>query len=100
MLAVNGISAPNNSTHVGCTVGVLLNGASPVPATPTSTNPGSSFMTWKAVVGPISQGPNTIEGELKCKSASGAVNLVKHLVHNVTGTGGGSASPSTIINNG
>lgn len=63
MLAVNGISAPNNSTHVGCTVGVLLNGASPVPATPTSTNPGSSFMTWKAVVGPISQGPNTIEGE-------------------------------------
>lgn len=56
-------------------------------------------MTWKAAVGPIVQGPNTIEGEFKCKSANGAVNLVKHLVHNVTGISG-PVSTSTITNNG
>ena len=88
LIAVGGTSAPSNATHTYCNVAVQINQHGFVQASPRGPKGAGDYTKWTAVTAPATQlGLNQIEAQLLC-FPSGTVstpNLIKHLVHNVTG---------------
>jgi hypothetical protein len=88
LIAVGGTSAPSNATHINCNVAVQINQHGFVQASPRGPKGAGDYTKWTAITTtPTQQGLNQIEAQLLC-FPSGKVstpNLIKHLVHNVTG---------------
>jgi hypothetical protein len=88
LIAVGGTSAPSNATHTNCNVAVQINQHGFVQAAPRGPKGAGDYTKWTAITSPPTQlGLNQIEAQLLC-FPSGTVptpNLIKHLVHNVTG---------------
>lgn len=87
-LAVGGTSAPSNATHTNCKVAVQINQHGFLQASPRSQKGTEDYTKWTAITTtPTQQGLNQIETQLLCFPAGkvSTPNLIKHLVHNVTG---------------
>ena len=88
LIAVGGTSAPSNATHTNCNVAVQINQHGFVQASPRGPKGAGDYTKWTAITAPPTRlGLNQIEAQLLC-FPSGTVstpNLIKHLVHNVTG---------------
>ena len=88
LLAVTGTSAPSNATHTNCNVGVRINLHGFMQASPQGPKGAGDYTKWTAITSnPTQQGPNLIEAQLLCfpPGKVSTPNLIKHLVHNVTG---------------
>jgi hypothetical protein len=88
LLAVSGTSAPSNATHTNCNVGVQINQQGFTQASPQGAKGEGDYSKWTAIVSnPTKQGLNQIEAQLLCfpPGELSTPNLIKHLVHNVTG---------------
>jgi hypothetical protein len=88
LIAVSGTSAPSNATHTNCNVAVQLNQHGYVRASPQGSKGVSDYTKWTAIsTSRIQQGLNQIEAQLLCypPGIASTPNLMKHLVHNVTG---------------
>jgi hypothetical protein len=88
LIAVSGTSAPSNATHTNCNVAVQLNQHGYIRASPQGPKGVSDYTKWTAIsTSRIQQGLNQIEAQLLCypPGIPSAPNLIKHLVHNVTG---------------
>jgi hypothetical protein len=88
LLSVGGTSAPSNATHTNCNVAVQINQHGFVQASPHGSKGAGDFTKWTAITTtPTQQGLNQIEAQLLCFPLGkvSTPNLIKHLVHNVTG---------------
>lgn len=88
LIAVGGTSAPSNATHNNCNVAVQINQHGFVQASPRGPKGPGDYTKWTAITTtPTQQGPNQIEAQLLCfpPGKVSTPNLIKHLVHNVTG---------------
>lgn len=88
LIAVSGTSAPSNATHTNCNVAVQLNQHGYVRASPQGSKGVSDYTKWTAIsTSRIQLGLNQIEAQLLCypPGIASTPNLMKHLVHNVTG---------------
>jgi len=88
LIAVSGTSAPSNATHTNCNVAVQLNQHGYIRASPQGPKGVSDYTKWTAIsTSRIQQGLNQIEAQLLCypPGIASTPNLMKHLVHNVTG---------------
>ncbi|HET7147605.1 MAG TPA: hypothetical protein VFI73_03815 [Candidatus Nitrosopolaris sp.] len=88
LIAVSGTSAPSNATHTNCEVEVQINQHGYTRASPQGPKGVTDYTKWTAIsASRIQQGLNQIEAQLLCfpLGIASAPNLVKHLVHNVTG---------------
>jgi len=87
LIAVSGTSAPSNTTHTNCNVGVQINQNGFVQATPQGPKGAGDYTKWTVITSsPTKQGVNEIEAQLLCFPPGNlsTPNLTKHLVHNVT----------------
>jgi hypothetical protein len=107
LIAVGCTSAPSNTTHTNCNVAVQINQHGFILASPSGPKGAGDYTKWTAITTtPTQQGHNQIEAQLVCfpPGKVSTPNLIKHLVHNVTGlqvvgmpTAGASPSvPSTV----
>jgi hypothetical protein len=88
LIAVGGTSAPSNGTHINCNVAIQTNQHGFVQASAHGPKGSGDYTKWTAVTAtPIQQGLNQIEAQLQCFPPGKVLtpNLIKHLVHNVTG---------------
>ncbi len=88
LVAVGGTSAPSNATHTNCNVAVQINQHGFVQASPHGSKGAGDYTKWTAITRtPTQQGLNQIEAQLLCfpPGKVSTPNLIKHLVHNVTG---------------
>ena len=88
LMAVGGTSAPSNATHNNCNVAVQINQHGFVQASPRGPKGTGDYTKWTAITTtPTQQGLNQIEAQLLCfpPGKVATPNLIKHLVHNVTG---------------
>ena len=88
LMAVGGTSAPSNATHNNCNVAVQINQHGFVQASPRGPKGTGDYTKWTAITTtPTQQGLNQIEAQLLCfpPGKVSTPNLIKHLVHNVTG---------------
>jgi hypothetical protein len=88
LIAVGGTSAPSNATHTNCNVTVQINQHGFVQTSPRGPKGVGDYTKWTAITTtPTQQGPNQIEAQLLCfpPGKVSTPNLIKHLVHNVTG---------------
>ncbi len=88
LIAVGGTSAPSNVTHTNCNVSVQINQHGFVQASPKGPKGAADYTKWTAITtSPTQRGPNQIEAQLLCfpPGKTSTPNLIKHLVHNVTG---------------
>jgi hypothetical protein len=88
LIAVGGTSAPSNATHINCNVAVQINQHGFVQASPHGPKGAGDYTKWTAITTtPTQQGLNQIEAQLLCfpPGKVSTPNLIKHLVHNVTG---------------
>jgi hypothetical protein len=88
LIAVGGTSAPSNATHTNCNVAVQINQHGFVQASPHGPKGSGDYTKWTAITTtPTQQGLNQIEAQLLCFPLGkvSTPNLIKHLVHNVTG---------------
>lgn len=88
LIAVGGTSAPSNATHTNCNVGVQINQHGFVQASPRGPKGVGDYTKWTAIATPPTHlGINQIEAQLQCfpPGTVSTPNLIKHLVHNVTG---------------
>jgi hypothetical protein len=88
LIAVRGTSAPPNATHTNCNVEVQTNQHGYSPASPQGTKGAGDYTRWTAITtSPMQHGQNEIEAQLLCfpPGMVSSPNLIKHLVHNVTG---------------
>lgn len=87
LIAASGTSAPSNSTHTNCNVGVKINQGKYVQATPQGPKGTADYTKWTAITTtPTKQGVNEVEAQLLCFPPGNlsTPNLVKHSVRNVT----------------
>jgi hypothetical protein len=88
LIAASGTSSPSNATHTNCNVGVQINQQGFTQASPQGAKWVGDYAKWTAIVtNPTKQGLNQIEAQLLCfpPGKLSTPNLIKHLVHNVTG---------------
>jgi len=88
LIAVGGTSAPSNATHTNCNVGIKINQHGFVQASPKGPKGAGDYTKWTAITtSPTQRGLNQIEAQLLCfpPGKVSTPNLIKHLVHNVTG---------------
>ncbi|HMH11043.1 MAG TPA: hypothetical protein VK553_10055 [Candidatus Nitrosopolaris rasttigaisensis] len=88
LIAVSGTSAPSNATHTNCSVAVQINQHGYIGASPQGPKGVVDYTKWTAIsTSRIQQGLNQIEAQLLCypPGIASTPNLMKHLVHNVTG---------------
>lgn len=88
LIAVGGTSAPSNATHVNCNVAVQINQHGFVQASARGPKGTGDYTKWTAITTtPTQLGLNQIEAQLLCFPLGkvSTPNLIKHLVHNVTG---------------
>jgi hypothetical protein len=88
LIAVSGTSAPPNATHANCNVAVQINQQGYSPASPQGPKGAGDYTRWTAIsTSPMQHGLNEIEAQLLCfpPGVVSTPNLVKHLVHSVTG---------------
>jgi hypothetical protein len=88
LIAVSGTSAPSNATHTNCNVGVQINQQGFTQASPQGAKGEGDYTKWTAVISnPTKQGLNQLEAQLLCfpPGKLSTPNLIKHLVHNITG---------------
>jgi hypothetical protein len=88
LIAVGGTSTPSNGTRTNCNVAVQINQHGFVQASPRGQKGAGDYTKWTAITTtPTQQGPNQIEAQLLCfpPGKASTPNLIKHLVHNVTG---------------
>jgi hypothetical protein len=88
LIAVGGTSAPSNATHTNCNVAIQINQHGFVQASPHGPKGAGDYTKWTAnTTTPTQQGLNQIEAQLLCYPPGkvSTPNLIKHLVHNVTG---------------
>jgi len=88
LIAVGGTSAPSNATHSNCNVAIQINQHGFVQASPHGSKGAGDYTKWTGITTtPTQQGPNQIEAQLLCfpPGKVSTPNLIKHLVHNVTG---------------
>jgi hypothetical protein len=106
LIAASGTSAPSNSTHTNCNVGVKINQGKYIQATPQGPNGAGDYTKWTAITTtPTKLGLNEVEAQLLCYPPGNlsTPNLVKHLTRNVTGVqvvggpGTSTAGPSSSI---
>ena len=106
LIAASGTSAPSNSTHTNCNVGVKINQGKYIQATPQGPKGAGDYTKWTAITTtPTKLGLNEVEARLLCFPPGNlsTPNLVKHSVRNVTaiqavgGPGAATAGPSPTI---
>jgi len=88
LIAVSGTSAPSNVTHTNCNVAVQINQHGYIGASPQGPKGVADYTKWTAIsTSRIQQGLNQIEAQLLCypPGITSTPNLMKHLVHYVTG---------------
>ncbi len=88
LIAVGGTSAPSNGTHTNCNVAIQTSQHGFVQASARGPKGAGDYTKWTAVTATTSrQGLNQIEAQLQCFPTGKVLtpNLIKHLVHNVTG---------------
>jgi len=106
LIAASGTSAPSNSTHTNCNVGVKINQGKYIQATPQGPKGAEDYTRWTAITTtPTKLGANEVEAQLLCFPPGNlsTPNLVKHSVRNVTaiqvvgGQGTSASGPSSSI---
>jgi hypothetical protein len=88
LIAVSGTSAPSNATHTNCNVAVQINQQGFAQTSAQGPKGAGDYTKWTAITtSPTKQGLNQIEAQLLCFPSEKLTtpNLIKHLVHNVTG---------------
>ncbi|HET7149182.1 MAG TPA: hypothetical protein VFI73_11860 [Candidatus Nitrosopolaris sp.] len=87
LIAVSGTSAPSNATHTNCNVAVQINQQGFAQASAQGPKGAGDYTKWTAILtNQTSQGLNQIEAQLLCfPPGTSTPNLIKHLVHNITG---------------
>jgi len=88
LIAAGGTSAPSNATHTNCNVALQINQHGFVQSSPRGPKGAGDYTKWTAITTtPTQQGLNQIEAQLQCFPPGNVStpNLIKHLVHNVTG---------------
>jgi hypothetical protein len=103
LIAGSGTSAPSNATHTNCNVGVQINQQGFTQTSSQDAKGVGDYTKWTAIItNPTKQGLDQIEAQLLCfpPGKLSTPNLIKHLVHNVTGVLPTSAQspPPKIIN--
>ena len=102
LIAASGTSAPSNATHTNCNVGVQINQQGFTQASPQHAKGVGGYTKWTDIItNPTKQGLNQIEAQLPCfpPGKLSTPNLIKHLVHKVTGvlpTSAQSPPPKTV----
>ena len=106
LVAASGTSAPSNSTHTNCNVGLKINQGKYILATPQGPKGAADYTKWTAITTtPTKLGMNELEAQLLCFPPGNlsTPNLVKHLTRNVTAVqvvgepGTSTAEPSSSI---
>jgi hypothetical protein len=88
-LAVNGTSAPSNSTHTNCDVKIRMNGGPYQPVSPNGVtiNGTKDYSRWSGITPNMTKpGINILEAKFECFPPTGGAvpNFIHHTTHNLT----------------